>query len=438
MRVIPDIPDFLPIVIPNRITEYKEKLADSLRNNYTLTDGYLSYCCSFSVSNLFCGVMFSIVDNRTDISRLFNCLSLAAARDSAALLTLLLEFITKTNIRNSLTRVAYALKSIGYIIASRSSDQAKTITEILLEITPENMKEAVYIVWLIYCVCGGVCGVEVISLILKSIKWDEEVKNVIIGLLINTWDSRMGKEVCMAILQIVPCNKLGTCLTTNFDDGKFPYEINNYFSMTDGSILVTARKKQAENDFESCLSSTQLTAISDYVKSTPNSATVELLALGSSHLADYCIPNHPQAKLQMYCVVCFNEFEGNPDFLIRGGASTEAEIMIQSFSVVGVKMSPPIKNWTTYSLFSNLRKFCSEIRNSCSLAVVCIMTHGKAGLLYACEGSVESHTDCCKINDILYILGEELPHYIPKVSSTDWLKTGFVHQLSRPTSIITV
>ena len=137
-------------------------------------------------------------------------------------------------------------------------------------------------------------------------------------------------------------------------------------------------------------------------------------------------------------VVCFNEFEVNPDFLTRDGASTEAEIMIQSFSDVGVKMSPLIKNWSTYSLFSNLQQFCSEIRNSCSLAAVCIMTHGKAGLLYACEGSVESQTDCCKINDILYILGEELPHYIPKVSSTDGLKTGFVHELSRPTSIITV
>ena len=166
--------------------------------------------------------------------------------------------------------------------------------------------------------------------------------------------------------------------------------------------------------------------------------TSELLHLVHSHLADYYIPDHPQAELQMYGVVCFNEFEGTPGFLTRDGASTEAEIMIQSLTNVGVNMFPPIKNWTTYSLFSNLRKFCSKIRNSCSLAVVCVMTHGKAGLLYACEGSVESQTNCCKINDILYILGEQLPHHLPKVSSTYWLKTGFVHELSRPTSFISV
>ena len=44
------------------------------------------------------------------------------------------------------------------------------------------------------------------------------------------------------------------------------------------------------------------------------------------------------------------------------------------------------------------------------------MTHGKSGLLYACGGSEESQADSCKINDILYILGQELPYHIPKVS----------------------
>ena len=242
------------------------------------------------------------------------------------------------------------------------------------------------------------------------------------------------------LLEKVPDNELGPFLTTNFDIENF--HLTNHrdwlFDTSKQPILSAGKSSGAEKHIESCLSSKQQAAISEYVKSSPNSVTSELLALANSHLTDYCIPDHPQAKLQMYGVVCYNEFEGNPDFLTRDGASTEAKIITQSFSDVGVKISPPIENWTTYSLFSNLQKFCSEIRNSCSLAVVCVMTHGKAGLLYACEGSVESQTDCCKINDILYILGEELPHYIPKVSSTYCLKTGFVHEVSRPTSMIIV
>ena len=88
-------------------------------------------------------------------------------------------------------------------------------------------------------------------------------------------------------------------------------------------------------------------------------------------------------------------------------------------------MSDPIRNWTTYSLFSNLRKFFREIRDDCSLAFVCIMTHGKAGLLYACDGPVEGQADSCKINDILYILGQELPNHIPKASAFISAKARF-------------
>ena len=118
----------------------------------------------------------------------------------------------------------------------------------------------------------------------------------------------------------------------------------------------------------------------------------------------------------MYDVVCFNDFEGNPNFLPRVEASSESNEIGRRFSEVGIKMSHSITNWTTYLLFSNLRKFCPKIKYNCSLAVVCIMTHGKAGLLYACGGSEESQADSCKINDILYILGQELPNHIPKVS----------------------
>ena len=153
---------------------------------------------------------------------LISCLLLAAARGSPEIITLLHEFATSSDNRDFLTRSEYTFAFIGYIIASHSSDVAVvTMTQILLERIPAERKQRVCIGWLIQCVCGGVCGVEVISLILKHIKWDGEVKNVIIGLLINAWDSGMCKEVCKAILEIVPFDELRTCLTTNVDEENF-------------------------------------------------------------------------------------------------------------------------------------------------------------------------------------------------------------------------
>ena len=66
-------------------------------------------------------------------------------------------------------------------------------------------------IWVLYfthhTTYGGVSGVEVISLILKYVKWDDEVKNVSFGLITNAVASGIGEEVCMAILEIIPCNE---------------------------------------------------------------------------------------------------------------------------------------------------------------------------------------------------------------------------------------
>ena len=69
------------------------------------------------------------------------------------------------------------------------------MTQILLELTPQDMKQLACVNWLTCCDSGGVCGVEVISVILKSLKWNDKVKNVIIRLLINPWDIGMNEDV---------------------------------------------------------------------------------------------------------------------------------------------------------------------------------------------------------------------------------------------------
>ena len=93
-----------------------------------------------------------------------------------------------------------------------------------------------------------------------------------------------------------------------------------------------------------------------------------------------------------------------------------------SLQETGFNMNPTIDNWSTYSLILNLRGFCQEVSSLCSLVTVCIMTHGRAGLLYGCGGlkkgvstAAGGLNDKCQINDIINILGTELPEYIPKV-----------------------
>ena len=189
MTLIINGPDVIPFYSPNRVTDYKEKLVDSLRNNYTLTDGYLNYCFSVSASYFFWeGIFLTILWSffRGSINGLL--LAVTAAKDSNALIMLLLDFITETDIRNM-------VYFIGDIIASRNSAQDVAMTQILLELTPQDMKQLACVNWLTCCVSGGVCGVEVISLILKSLKWNDKVKNVIIGLLINPWDIGMNEDV---------------------------------------------------------------------------------------------------------------------------------------------------------------------------------------------------------------------------------------------------
>ena len=148
--------------------------------------------------------------------------------------------------------------------------------------------------------------------------------------------------------------------------------------------------------------------ILDCVKSSPNTVTSDVLALCEQHLHQYLIPEHPQAKLQIYGVVCYNEGLGD---LIRTGAEVEAQTMTAGLSDAGINMKTHLKNWSTYSLLQHLQKFCEEIGEKCALAGVCIMAHGKAGLIYLNSSS----SDSCPITYILSILGERLPNHIPKV-----------------------
>ena len=298
--------------------------------------------------------------------------------------------------------------NLAFIIASHSTDRGVDLTRTLFKKIPEHIKQNVCIAWIIFCVSGGVCGVEVIALIFRSIKWDEEVKNVIIGLLLNTWDFRIDKDVLVALLQFIPDNEIVNTLTTNFDNQSFDDAIEYLLYKQSDSTLYEAKRNGDIHLIQSCLSTTQMQSILDYVKLSPNAVSSDLLALCERHLEQYFIPGYPRAKLQMHGVVCYNECVRE---LIRTGAEVEAQTMTTGLSDAGINMKTHLKNWSIYSLLQHLRNFCEDIEDNCALAVVCIMTHGKAGLIY----SNSSTSDRCQITDILSILGELLPSHIPKV-----------------------
>ena len=117
----------------------------------------------------------------------------------------------------------------------------------------------------------------------------------------------------------------------------------------------------------------------------------------------------------MQAILCFNDFHGHKE-MQRGCASAEASAIGISLVRAGFNVHGYIKNWSIFDLFKTLRQICVDIQNRSSLVVVCMMTHGKAGVLYSWDEQAKSTTDRCQINDIIGILGEILPHHVPKVS----------------------
>ena len=146
VRLIINRPQAAVLLIMND-AEYEEKLTDEIRRNYTLNDEQVTVITSTGLSKIIKHVISWITKYRV----LFSCLLLAAARGSPELMTLLLEYITSSNIRFT---SGHTILFIGYIIASHSSDQAVVaMTQILLERIPADIKQKVCIDLLIQCVC---------------------------------------------------------------------------------------------------------------------------------------------------------------------------------------------------------------------------------------------------------------------------------------------
>ena len=277
------------------------------------------------------------------------------------------------------------------------------------------------------------CDTRVLSALLQDIDWNLTIDNILIGVLINARKCNIAKTVLTILLKTVPDDNLETVMCSEFDPHKLPIRFEDwkqYFVSCSGSVLGS---NEGNNDIaflQALFTSAQLHILSKKADSSPACRHLqnELLALCQPVLQYYVIPDHTQAMLKMCGVVCYNEFQKENDLFKhstclplqltpRIGAADEANILTESFRIIGVKMSSDIKSWSTYTLFQGLRGFCNRVQNWCSLVIVAIMTHGKAGILFGCQdGQMQCTVDTCSINDVLYILKQNLPDHVPKVS----------------------
>ena len=183
------------------------------------------------------------------------------------------------------------------------------------------------------------------------------------------------------------------------------------------SILETVNKSQGDLAiFQELFTSEHKQLLLAYAENSTANLTNEMLQLCQPYLKSFpMISRSVTSKLQMQAILCFNDFHGHKE-MQRGGASVEASAISISLVRAGFNVHGYIKNWSIFDLFKTLRQICVDIQNRSSLVVVCMMTHGKAGVLYGWDEQAKSTTDRCQINDIIGILGEILPHHVPKVS----------------------
>ena len=287
---------------------------------------------------------------------------------------------------------------------------------------PSQMDRKVQLQQLLSWVAGRTGGIDRLSVILSSVSWGPDLGNAIKVTLINSKGLEISRAEFEKLLGKVPRNKLVGLLIEKVD---VKHEIAGFtlkfiFKSVDGSVLEAAARDGCLPMVKEILTDDNISEMCQFVLDYPTEVTSEILDICWQHpsLAEFCIPRYNYShipSLLMHGVICFNDFRGH-ELSERAEAKLEAETIKESLQYAGLSMHSDIKNWTTYKLFQGLREFCNNVRQSASLVVVCLMSHGEAGSLYGWNGETTGLTDSCHINDVIYILTEGLPTYIPKVS----------------------
>ena len=135
----------------------------------------------------------------------------------------------------------------------------------------------------------------------------------------------------------------------------------------------------------------------------------------SPHCSKYVIPNN-QRKFKIYALILYTPSQ-------RSGGEEEANYLENSLNEAGWNV---IKlEWlNTVELHNLIDSSLSLIVSSCSLLLVCLMSHGSRGSVIGSEGKEKP------VNDIIHQLDRLLPKSIPQV------RTHYIIDL--PTKLISL
>lgn len=126
------------------------------------------------------------------------------------------------------------------------------------------------------------------------------------------------------------------------------------------------------------------------------------------HVDAFFIPRG-QAKAKMHTFIWFNTFESVSSLhSVRIGASNEARNMMQALKKMNFTMRQPSVDLTSREFIDCLKDYIQQIKDQCSVLLICIMSHGGDGVIYdKCNNIIE-------MNEIIKTT-EELPNYLPVV-----------------------
>lgn len=314
-----------------------------------------------------------------------------------------------------------ALETMAMLIALQPPKAACHIASVMTksELLSETEKQEFCIVALTYCTSIGISHVDVIETLLSGTQRCERLEGAVRALIINAKRCNIQKSHMAKLLQRVSLFRFLTSDKT--PEGIYnPKYLNAWVPFPDTDNVSLIKMMHNGNlDLKDILDDVD---ISGCLHKASQSVSTEMLDMFQPFLLDYFIPeSSKQAKLQMCGAVLFNEFRGNPDY-IRNDAAEEAETITQSLREVGIDVKVKKGSWSSDELITELKRFCKSIRLRCSLVVVCVMSHGNAGILYGCGGLTDAASglyDKCRINDILYTLGVGLPAHVPKVGQVE-------------------
>lgn len=122
----------------------------------------------------------------------------------------------------------------------------------------------------------------------------------------------------------------------------------------------------------------------------------------SPYSRQYVIP-YNQLKSKRYALIMYNAID-------RNGAHSEADLLAVALRNTGCDVIR--MEWKDVFIFkSNIISVLEEISKDCSLLIVCIMAHGKVGMVTG-----KNNTQL-PISDILHVFQQFVPEPVPMVGN---------------------